>query len=245
MKKELTVEDIKNGYYFNKEKNQYVCNFCGKVFDEGEIFAFENRFFESYKAVEVHVNKNHGKVLNDLLDKDKKYTGLTDKQKELLKLIHNGFSDKEISEILGISSSTVRHQRFSFREKAKQAKMYLAIYELVNEKNKGNDFIEAHEGAKMVDDRYMTTTKEEEKILESVFESFKPLKLKVFSSKEKKKIVILSRIVEEFEKGKIYKENEVNEVLKSIFYDYVTLRRYLIEYGFMERTKDCKEYWRR
>lgn len=25
--------------------------------------------------------------------------------------------------------------------------------------------------------------------------------------------------------------------------DYVTIRRYLIEYGFMERTNDCKEYW--
>ncbi|RIJ63707.1 DUF2087 domain-containing protein [Rummeliibacillus sp. POC4] len=25
--------------------------------------------------------------------------------------------------------------------------------------------------------------------------------------------------------------------------DYVSLRRYLIEYGFMERTDDCSIYW--
>jgi hypothetical protein len=33
-------------------------------------------------------------------------------------------------------TSTVRHQRFMFREKAKQAKLYLAIYEQVVEKKR-------------------------------------------------------------------------------------------------------------
>lgn len=245
MKKELNIEEIKNGYYYDKENKQYVCNFCGRCFEDGEIFSIENRFFENYRAVEIHIKKEHGKVLDSLLEEDKKYTGITEKQKELLKMISVGMSDKEIAEKLGLSSSTVRHQRFSFREKAKQAKMYLAIYELVSEKNKDDQFIEAHEGAKMVDDRYMTTNKEEQKILDSVFSSLKPLKLKVFSSKEKKKIVTLAKIVEEFERGKHYSEKEVNDVLKEIFVDYGTLRRYLIEYGFMERTRDCTDYWRK
>ena len=95
----------------------------------------------------------------------------------------------------------------------------------------------------MVDDRYSITKTEEDKIIASVFESLEPLKLKVFSPKEKKKIVILRKITEQFSKGKKYSEKDINSILKPIFEDYATIRRYLIEYGFMERTNDCKEYW--
>jgi hypothetical protein len=76
-----------------------------------------------------------------------------------------------------------------------------------------------------------------------VFESLSPLKLKILSSKEKKKIVTLRKILEQFDKGKIYNENEVNQILKAIYDDYPTIRRYLIEYGFMNRSTDCKQYW--
>jgi len=34
----------------------------------------------------------------------------------------------------------------------------------------------------------------------------------------------------------------VNEIIKSLIDDYVTVRRYLIEYGFMDRNKDGSEY---
>ena len=51
--------------------------------------------------------------------------------------------------------------------------------------------------------------------------------------------------MEQFEPGRTYTEKEVNGILRDIFDDYVTLRRYLIEYGFLERTRDCRTYWRR
>ena len=35
-----------------------------------------------------------------------------------------------------------------------------------------------------------------------------------------------------------YTEKQVNAVLADIYDDYVTIRRYLIEYGFMDRTRD-------
>jgi hypothetical protein len=95
----------------------------------------------------------------------------------------------------------------------------------------------------MVDERYVATKEESEKVLATVFESITPLKLKVFSAKEKKKIITLRKIVEQFERGRIYPEKEINQVLKGIYDDYPTLRRYLIEYGFMERSTDCSEYW--
>lgn len=39
-----------------------------------------------------------------------------------------------------------------------------------------------------------------------------------------------------------YLEKDVNKVLKRIYEDYATLRRALIEYGFMERSSDCSIY---
>lgn len=181
----------------------------------------------------------------NLLASDSKYNTLTDKQKELFGMIRSGMSDQEIANKLGISASTVRHQKFSFREKAKQAKLYLSLYELTLEitPTDKDSLVPIHEGAKMVDDRFVFTKEEKEKTIATVFSSLSPLKLKLFSAKEKKKIITLQKIIEQFEKGRIYPEKEVNQILKNIYEDFPTLRRYLIEYGFMERTKDCHDYW--
>ncbi len=46
-----------------------------------------------------------------------------------------------------------------------------------------------------------------------------------------------------FSKGKIYSEKDINKILKRIYDDNATIRRYLIEYGFFDRSKDCSKYW--
>jgi Trp operon repressor len=242
---ELNIEEIKTGYTHDSATGQYRCLHCNAIFEAGEIYPRDGRFFEAYRAIRIHIEQDHSNLFTQLLTSESKYNTLTEKQKELFALLQEGFTDQTIATKLGISASTVRHQKFSFREKAKQAKLYLAIYELATEKpgTDKDNILSIHEGAKMVDDRYITTQEESDKIIASVFDSLSPLKLKIFSAKEKKKIVTLRKIIEEFEKGKIYPEKEVNTILKSIYDDYPTLRRYLIEYGFMDRSKDCKEYW--
>lgn len=45
-----------------------------------------------------------------------------------------------------------------------------------------------------------------------------------------------------FVRNREYTENEVNKVLKRMYEDYPTLRRALIEYGFFDRSNDCKVY---
>jgi hypothetical protein len=88
------------------------------------------------------------------------------------------------------------------------------------------------------------TPEEEEKILKSMFSSLDPLKLKVLTSKAKKKQVVIKKIASQFEKGKTYTEMEVNSILKPIYpEDFSTLRRNLIELGFMERKSDGSAYW--
>lgn len=95
----------------------------------------------------------------------------------------------------------------------------------------------------MIDERYVITEQERDKILRISFESLEPLRLKMLSAKEKKKVVVLTKIAEQFEKGRIYTGKETDQILRQIYDDYVTLRRYLIEYGFMDRKADGSQYW--
>lgn len=249
----MTIDEVKKGYSFDCENDKYICNICGIEYEKGEIFNVGDRYFDAEKMMRIHIHREHAKVLEVLMTYDKKYTSLTENHKELLGMIHAGMTDGEIAKKMGVSAATIRHQRFTFREKAKQAKLYLAIYELAfkgSERNKKvpdikEDILDIHNGAKMIDDRYFTTKAEEEHTLTSMFTSLEPLKLATFPAKEKKKIIVLRKIVEQFKDDKRYSEKEVNEILKDIYDDFATIRRYLIEYGFMERTNDCKHYWRK
>jgi len=93
-------------------------------------------------------------------------------------------------------------------------------------------------------EQFDITPEEEEKILKNVFSSLEPLKLKVISSKAKKKEVIFKKIAGQFEKDKKYTEMDVNGILKQIYPDdFSTLRRGLIEMGLMDRTSNGSEYW--
>ncbi|GIQ65520.1 transcriptional regulator [Paenibacillus cisolokensis] len=242
---QLSIDELKRGYRFDAESRSYICNFCRKRFEAGEIFPIENRFFDAARAIQIHADTEHGDRLKRLLYAESKYNAFTDNQKELLFLIYSGLSDKEIATKLGISAATVRHQRFTFREKAKQAKMYLAIYEQVMEKKSPDEeaILPVHSHATMVDERYIITEKEKERILKTVFESLSPLKLKSFPPKEKKKLVILAKITELFEYGRTYSEKEINEIIGGVYDDFAVIRRYLVDYGFMARTADGKQYW--
>lgn len=240
----MDLEVIREGFVYNEEKQRYECLICDAFFEEGEIFKFDDRMFVASRAIKEHIKREHQGVLNALLSIDKKYTGLTEKQKSLLVDISMGLTDKEIAQKNGVATATVRHQKFMFREKAKQAKVYMAIFECVEKASKSDEeFVPTHTGATMVDERYVLTVEENEKIIMTYFEDVKPLKLKTFPSKEKKKIAVLRKITEAFDPRKKYSEIEINEILKLIFSDVATIRRYLIQYGFLDRTKDGSQYW--
>lgn len=242
---DFTIHDIKRGYVVSPCQNIYSCITCGKKFETGEIYTVGDRLFEAAKAIKLHVELEHSDYLSQLIQSDSKYNTLTENQKKLFQLFSTNLSDKEIAKQLGVTTSTIRHQKFIFREKAKQSKMYLATYENVFENKTivDNPIIPIHDHANMVDERYVVTEDEKNHILETSFITLEPLKLKSFSPKEKKKVVILTKISEQFDTSKKYTEKEVNQILANIFEDFVSLRRYLIEYGFMKRNKDCTTYW--
>ncbi len=125
---ETNLDELIKGYEYNADSKKYVCGICWKEYEEGEIFRLDDRYFCAEKMMKIHVQNEHGDVLNQLITANKKYTGLTENQIDLLKMINLGLTDADIARKTGVTTTTIRHQRFTFREKAKQAKLYAAIY---------------------------------------------------------------------------------------------------------------------
>lgn len=56
-------------------------------------------------------------------------------------------------------------------------------------------------------------------------------------------LVALREVATKFKCGRMYKEKEVNEILKVFHDDHITLRRFLIEHGLLDRNRDGSQYW--
>ncbi|KAB3534127.1 DUF2087 domain-containing protein [Alkaliphilus pronyensis] len=242
-----SVEEITKGYVYDEKEKLYICLICGEAFEKGIIYTPDNnKYFEAEKYASYHVSKEHSSMFEYLINLNKKLTGLTDHQKNLLKYFYEGYSDSDIVKATGGgSTSTVRNHRFTLREKEKQAKIFLAIMQLLERNHSPKEkFITIHRGATMIDERYATTEEEKQKILKAYFREGLDGPLENFPArKEKRKIVILSHIAKKFKTGVKYSEKEVNDILKNIYEDYVLIRRYLIQYGFLDRERDCSQYW--
>ncbi len=235
-----SIEDLKRGYSLI-ERN-YVCHYCGMGFEEGVVYTVNGIFFDAKKAIEEHIKSVHGSVFESMMARERKHTGLTELQSELMSGFFSGLDDGEIARKMNINRSTVRNHRFRLKEKARQAKIFLVLFELMEEKIKEEDrMIGVHRGATMIDDRYAITETEREEKIKKFFEEDGILKR--FPKKEKDKLIVLMKIAGDFASNRIYSEKEVNEILKRYYEDYVLLRRYLIEYGFIIRKPDGSSYW--
>lgn len=76
---------------------------------------------------------------------------------------------------------------------------------------------------------------------EELFE--KCIKNKVFPKNDFKKQAVLIRLLDNFEDGKKYSEQEVNDKIKEYFDDFTLIRRELINFGYMQRNNVIGEYW--
>ncbi len=69
--------------------------------------------------------------------------------------------------------------------------------------------------------------------------------LTTFPTKQKKLIVVLRWLATLFEPDRLYTEPEVNAILKTVYApDFVTLRRELIDFGYLRRELGGGKYWR-
>lgn len=241
-----TIDEVKRG--FIESGSEYKCIICEEAFQKGRIYEIKSELYDAKKATEIHIEERHCSILVYLLGMNSAFTGVSEVQRELITLIAQGLSDKEVATKLGVAQSTIRNHRYKLREKEKQSKLFLAMMDLLSENiNKNINKLDrevicdAHKTATSLDDRYNITDKEKKDTIETHMDDSGALKS--YPAKEKKKIIVLEEIVKNFSKGKIYSEKEINRVLKRIYEDYATIRRALIEYGFMERTNDGNSYW--
>ena len=96
----------------------------------------------------------------------------------------------------------------------------------------------------MSDNQDNVTEKEREKVIRNYFQrDGEKGRLCTLPSKEKKKLIIYKYIMKNFQADKKYTYQEVDQILKEIYDDYAAIRRGLIDYGFMKRTRDCMFYW--
>ena len=76
------------------------------------------------------------------------------------------------------------------------------------------------------------TPEEKEKIIKTFF---KDGKLDQMPAQAKKKLIIFEELAKNFEIGKEYSEFEVTKILKPIYFDFATVRRDLVDNGFLSR----------
>jgi len=238
-----SLDELKQG--FVRDGESYVCLLCGSATEEGVVYPEDGLFYDARKTMIRHVERSHGSVFDYLINLDKKLTGLTEHQSSLLSLFYRGKSDDDVRKELGIgSASTIRNHRFVLKEKERQARVFLALMELLKEKDRhAPEIVPVHKTARMIDDRYRVTADETASTLKKLFPEGADGRLTRFKLKEKQRLIALREIAKRFERHRTYSEKEVNEVLRPVYEDYATLRRYLIEYGFLDREADGSRYW--
>lgn len=116
--------------------------------------------------------------------------------------------------------------------------------ELLKEKDQyAPAFVPPHKTAKMVDDRYAVTEEERQEIVQKFLPEGTQGRLTKFPPKEKQRYIVLREMAKRFDRDAAYTEHEINQVLESMYDDYIKIRRYLIEYGFLGRKPDGSQYW--
>lgn len=239
-----TIQQLTAGY--QSTDTTYDCLFCNETFTKGRIYPQGPNLVDAELAIRNHITAAHSSTFDALLALGKKGSGLSDIQCALLGHLHDGLTDKEIQPLAGdISLSTIRNHRFLLRRKARQAKVFLALMELLESSSQdpGSRFIEIPGRMSADDERFAITHAEFRKIVSAHFPDGPNGMISRFPKKQKRKVAVLLQILKRFDATRRYTQSEVNEILATAAEDYTTLCRYLVDYGFMGRTRDGAEYW--
>ena len=260
----VSETDRKRGY--SPVEEGFICLLCGAVSERGVIYDNGGVLCDAEKNISVHIQNEHGPLFNYILNLDKRLSGLSSHQCALLDLFYQNHSDGEIQKRLGIgSASTIRQHRFAFKEKERQAKIFTVLMDLLKsaESNKEKQrspkisIERAYNNIKHALDNSMKETplytkpsaaetpdnRENEKIIRRYFPESYFGRLKTLTMKEKNRLIILEHIAKNFKRGIKYAEKEINSILSDIYDDYTSIKRYLIDYKFMERASDGSFYW--
>jgi len=225
-----TIEELKNGYKINKDN--YTCIICREKFEDGVIYKVEDKFYEAKKMIKMHIKEDHNSTFDTLCKIDKKYNGLSEVQIGLLQDFNSGLTDDEIANKTNTSKSTIRNHRFRLKEKQRQAKIFLALMSLMEEKENDNtDDNRSNEDPKGSNEKVVGKYVNSNGVIERM------------PKKKSERVAIYKYIASKFGKEMIYTEEEVNSIIKKYNEDYSTIRRELVTSGLIERETDGSLYW--
>ena len=242
----LSLAQLTAGYSVTGDTLQ--CHFFAQTHRRGHVYTVGADLVEAELAMRRHIMAEHGSVFDGLLALGKKASGLSDIQRTLLGHFHAGLTDKQIQPLAGgISLSTIRNHRFALREKARQARVFLALMDLLDV-DCGAGTPEARfitiPGKRAADDeRFAITEAEFAQAIDHYFPEGPDGPLARFPKKEKRKIAVMIHLLKRFDRDWRYTQFEVNEILATASEDYTTLCRFMVDYGFLGRRRDGSEYW--
>lgn len=238
-----SVEDLIRGYSRDAETGAFHCLRCDAAFEEGRVYPSAGGFSTAERAAREHAASAHGDLFAELLDMGKEATGIPEAMADVLRQLRAGRSDKEIAAALGGKSpSTVRNQRLALRRREAEAKVFLALMALLERGGESVGRFVAYPAAMpMRDDRAVVTAEEAAAIERKYLRADGGLTR--IPRKEKEKLVILVRLAERFAPARLYTQKEVDAILAVADPDYAALRRYLVDYRFLEREPDGSAYW--
>ena len=137
----------------------------------------------------------------------------------------------ELADRLALSPPTISHHmrrlvaaRLVDVEPEAQSRIYSLRIEAIRELS----------GSVLGDDATRPTSEEDNAVLRAFFDG---PRLRQIPASRKKRVIVLRRLLEQFAPGKSYPESEVNDLLREAHEDVATLRRELIDYGFMVRDR--------
>lgn len=170
---------------------------------------------------------------------------LADKSRlQILKsLIREDMYVELLAERLGLTAATV-----SFHlKKLEDAKVvtsykdqYYTMYSLCENTLQSSIYALIAEGFEEEAEQERREEEYRNKVVASFFEYGT---LKTIPSQRKKERIILEEIAKAFEAGKVYDEQEVNQIIEGFHEDYCTLRRDMIAEGIMVREES--RYWKK
>ena len=240
---DLTLTELEQGWH--QTETAFVCNYCEATFETTQVFPIADKFYPAAEMIRQHLATAHPNAVADLIHTPSKYNPLTAKQQALLVAFASGNKDAEIAREMGVAAATIRHQKFTFREKAKRAKLYLAIYDQVFDQPAAEDaLIALPEQGGSEDDRFALTASEYQQMLAKYFTSTNPLRLQRWPKKQKPILAVLRAVAATIPGDQRFTESALTARLKPIYADYPLLRRYLVDYGFLKRTTSGRAYWR-
>src|SRR5829696_1974988 len=96
------------------------------------------------------------------------------------------------------------------------------------------DAIHEISGSILGKDASQPASDEDNAVLRAFFDGSR---LRQIPASRKKRVIVLRRLLERFAPGRSYPESEVNQLLREAHDDVATLRRELVDYGFMVRDR--------